>query len=147
MPYGIQAPLSELALVVEQGFKPMRGTLTEGRYVTLEQNGFAVTNPSNAAANHADVSQRWVVHQLDVANNSPTFNFSSAVDGRWLSQQTSLSNSVSGAGVYTVTFVGNDGGYTFQTENRDYLAISSHGEVVIQSQPAPFQLYSVSYTS
>jgi phospholipase C len=140
----------------EQGYKPMRGALTEGRYITIEANGFALTNPSistnqlsttAALANHSDIHQRWVVHQLDVALNVPQFNISSAVDGKYISQQTSLSTAVSGAEVYTVTFLGNGNGYTLQNENGGYLTIDVNGNLVVSNMPQGFQFYSVTYNT
>jgi phospholipase C len=120
-PYRTQITVTEMHTLSGQGFKPMRGALTEGRYLTIEANGFALTNPSTstnqlsttaALADHSDIHQRWVVHQLDVALDVPQFNISSAVDGKYLSQHTSLSTAVAGAEVYTVTFLGNGQGYT-----------------------------------
>jgi phospholipase C len=66
-PYGIQIAVTEMHTLSEQGFKPMRGVLTEGRYLTIEANGFALTNPSTstnqlsttaALADDSDVHQR-----------------------------------------------------------------------------------------
>jgi phospholipase C len=43
IPYGKQGASTSLA--TEQGFKRVRGQLTEGRYLTPEMNGYALTNP------------------------------------------------------------------------------------------------------
>lgn len=42
VPYGQQSEAT--SLVTEEGFKPVRGQLTEGRYLTFEVNGYALTN-------------------------------------------------------------------------------------------------------
>lgn len=156
VPYGSQGSLDDLAKTVEQGFKPMRGNLTEGRYVTFELNGFALTNPVDGTNqfsatattdDHSQIHQRWIVHQLDTVDDGRVFHISSAADGRWVSQHTSLSNSESGAQDYTVTFLGNGKGYSLQKENGKYLAIDESGSIVIQSQSVGFQLYAVTYTT
>ena len=155
-PYGIQIAVTEMHTLSEQGFKPMRGALTEGRYITIEANGYALTNPSTstnqlsttpALADHSDIHQRWVVHQLNVAIDVPQFNISSAVDGKFLSQRTSLSTAVSGAEAHTVTFLGNGMGYTLQKESGSYLTVDVNGALVISSTPQGFQFYSVTYST
>jgi phospholipase C len=88
-----------------------------------------------------------VVHQLDVALDVPQFNSSSAVDGKYLSQHTSLSTAVTGAELYTVTFLGNGQGYTLQKENGSYLTVDVNGNLVISSTPQGFQFYSVTYST
>lgn len=161
VPYGIQAPPEELAGVVEHGFKEMRGSLTEGRFVVFEANGFALANPNTTVANgtttaltatpatadHADVLQRWVVHQLDIAGNSATFNISSAAGGSWLGSNSSLSGNLADAQAYTVSFSG--GTYTLQNTNGEYLAITSGGDLVAQEEAdgAGYKLYAVTYYS
>jgi phospholipase C len=145
-PYGAQIAVTEMHTLSEQGFKLMRGALTEGRYITIKANGYALTNPSTstnqlsttaALSDHSDIHQRWIVCQLDVALNVPQFNISSAVDGKFLSQHTSLSTAVSGAEVYTVKFLGNG----------SYLTVDVNGNLVISTTPQGFQFYSVTYSS
>jgi phospholipase C len=87
------------------------------------------------------------VHQLDVALDVPQFNSSSAVDGKYLSQHAFLSTAVTGAEVYTVTFLGNGQGFTLQKENGGYLTVDVNGNLVISSTPQGFQFYSVTYST
>ena len=133
----------------------MRGNLTEGRYVTMEANGFTVTNPSNASfgitatpatSTHSDINQRWVVHQLDIDNNGAQFNISSALDGRWVTQNGTLSSTVNEAQPFTVNFLSDGQGYTFTTSNAQYMSIDSGGWGIASTQFA-FQLYAVTYSS
>ena len=148
-PYGIQAPASQLYLLSEQGFKPIRGTLTEGRYLTFESNGYALTVSGSqfiateAAAAHDDINQRWIVHELEEGGTQ--FNISSAATNMWVSQHTSLSYNVSGAEVYIISFVGD--GYTLQKENGDFLTFGGEGDVVISSSAQSFEVFSVTYST
>jgi phospholipase C len=150
-PYGNQAPASQLHLLSEQGFKPVRGTLTEGRYLTFESNGYALTvsgsqsqiAATKSTATHNEISQRWIVHVLEEGGTQ--FNISSAANGMWVSQHTSLSHDVSGVEVYTIEFMG--AGYTLRKENGDYLTIDWRGDVVISSSPQSFEVFSVTYST
>jgi len=151
IPWGQQTVAD--SLVSEDGFKSVRGYLTEGRYLTFELNGFALTNPVDstnqftttpATAAHDSINQRWIVHQLE--QGGTTFNISSAADGRWVSQHTSLAHLLSGAETYTITYFSGQG-YTLAKENGDYLTFDTKGNLVIASKPAYFSLFSVTYSS
>jgi phospholipase C len=87
IPYGIQSVGT--SLVTEQGFKQVRGQLTEGRYLTFEMNGFALANPGDgllaataSTANLETLNQRWILHESNSQENQ--FDLSSAVDGKYL---------------------------------------------------------------
>jgi phospholipase C len=151
-PYGSQAPAPQLHLLSEQGFKPVRGTLTEGRYLTFESNGYALSiDPAEssqfiateATSAHEDINQRWIVHVLEEGGTK--FNISSAANGMWISQHTSLTHAVSGAEVYTIDF--GSAGYTLQKENGDFLTFDGEGNVVISSSAVGFEAYSVTYST
>jgi phospholipase C len=137
----------------EQGFKVMRGALTEGRYIVFELGGYALTNAGKpatdftaikATSNHEQISQRWVVHALTTGGN--TFTISSARDGRYIGAHTGLIDNNSGAEVYTVSFVQSKG-YALQKENGKYVTIDGNGDVQIVSQVVYFNAYSVTYSS
>ncbi len=151
IPYGQQT--EENSLVYEDGFKGVRGYLTEGRYLVLESNGYALSNPSDGTkqfgttpvtAQHESKSQRWVLHALEAEGT--TFNITSAVDGLYISQHSSLSASVTGAEVYNVTYVGNSQ-YVMQKENGKYLNIQAGGVLSFDSTPIPYSIFSVTYNS
>ena len=150
IPYGNQT--EEDALFFEDGFKALRGNLLEGHYVVFESNGHAITNPGSgnqftstaATAQHKDIHQRWVLHQL--ADEGTEFYVTSAVDGKYISQHTSLANSKSGAQTYNITYLGG-GKYALQKENGKYLNIKADGTISIDSTPTGFNAYSVTYHS
>ena len=159
-PYGPANANADMSRTVEEGFRLVQGYLTEGRFLVLEQGGYAITNPGgsdivlSAATNgHEQKSQRWVVHATGGAPTvggqgatSGQYIFSSAADGRYLADHTSLSQSSSGAETYTINFLGNGQGYSLQKENGKYLNVKD-GEIYISSDISGWQIYSVSYLS
>ena len=130
VPYGPSNANADPSLLVEEGFKPIRGQLTEGRFLTFEMNGSALTASSvgsllsweQASARHRDKAQRWVVHQVgsnDYTQNSNEFLISSAVDGRYISGAPSLTliKSKASAGTFTFNDLGNGKGYAVSAGN------------------------------
>ncbi|RDW63537.1 hypothetical protein BP6252_11082 [Coleophoma cylindrospora] len=151
IPYGNQTEKD--SLVYEDGFKGVRGYLTEGRYLVFESNGYALSNPSDsrnqfstalATATHEAIAQRWVLHAL--ATEGTEFHIKSAVNSMYMSQQSSLSASVSDAEIYNVTYVGSSQ-YVMQRANGDYLNIKPNGGLSFNSWPVPYKIYSVTYNS
>lgn len=151
IPYGQQTEKN--SLVFEDGFKGVRGGLGEGHYLVFESNGHALSNPSNAqkqfeatpaAAPYNSINQRWVIH--GIAAEGTSFNITSAVDGKYISQHSSLSVSVTGAETYNITYIGS-GQYVLQKENGQYLNIQSDGNLSFDSKPVPYTVYSVTYSS
>jgi len=151
VPYDSQIDAKNVSSLSEQGFKEMRGSLTEGRYIVLELGGYALTNPgtsditaTKATSKHDGIAQRWVVHSLTDGGN--TFTISSAKDGRYIGSHTGLIDSSNGAQTYTVGFAAGKG-YLLQKENGKYLTIDGNGAVQITSDFTYFKAYSVTYTS
>jgi len=149
IPYGIQT--EETALIYENGFKGVRGALNEGHYLVFESNGYALSNPSDgtkqfgttkATAAHDAKAQRWVIH--GIAEEETAFNITSAVDGSYISQHSSLSISVSGAEVYEVVYIGSSL-YTLQKQNGDYLNIAAGGTLSFDTKAVPYSVFSVTY--
>lgn len=153
VPYDNQISANAVPSLSEDGFKPMRGALTEGRYIVFELNGFALTNPgepsaefraTKATSTHSDVAQRWIVHVLEEGGNK--FTMSSAKDGRYIGSHTGLVDSSSGAQTYTVAFEPSKG-YVLQKENGKFVTIDGKGTVQITSEASYFKAYSVTYYS
>ncbi|KAL1859073.1 hypothetical protein VTK73DRAFT_7602 [Phialemonium thermophilum] len=150
IPYGNQT--EEEALFFEDGFKGVRGNLLEGHYLVFEANGHAITNPGSgreltataATAGHEDIHQRWVLHQL--APEGTEFRITSALDGKYISQHTSLATLESGAETYNITYLGSSK-YALQKENGKYLNLQADGTISIDSTPVGYNVYSVTYHS
>lgn len=149
VPYGNQT--EEDALFFEDGYKGVRGYLTEGRYLVFESNGYALSNPhscrkllstSPATADHASINQRWVLHAL--AEEGTIFNITSALDDMYISQNQSLSVSNAGAESLEVTYIGGSQ-YVMQMADGKYMNIQSDGSLSFDPQPTPYNIYSVTY--
>jgi len=159
-PFGPENENSDPSKLSEEGFKSVRGYLTEGRYLVFEMNGYALTTGPNATdttgtkatADHRNINQRWVIHATggtatDGAEGSGTFLISSAADGRFLADHTSLTEDKSGAETYTISDMGNGKGYSLMKENVKYLSINSNGTIDIFGGGGGFQIFSVTYQS
>jgi phospholipase C len=154
VPFGKQDSLySETSLYTEDGFKKVRGSLTEGRYLTFEAYGNALTNQkhsnvvSTAAAtpNHEQIEQRWVIHEVDSDKNQ--FTISSAADGKYITVNGALSSKASAAHHFAITDLGGSKGYTIKTLGGLYLTLSKRGAVSISKTPTSFTIYSVTYAA
>jgi phospholipase C len=163
VPYGPENANADPSLLVEEGFKPVRGSLTEGRYLTFEMNGYALTSAmeSNgstekgvtatiATVSHDSKAQRWVLHQVETNNftkNSVEFMISAAVDGRYISPSLKFSpgNSKTSAGTFTITDLGNGQGYAISAGKNGFLGISSCGAVEEATVKNGFSVFSVTY--
>ncbi len=147
IPYGPENEALVPSTLSEDGFKTVRGYLTEGRYLVFEMNGYALTNPSPTATDftatpatltHNAKNQRWVLHATggtatDGGVGAGTFTVTSALDGRYIKSHTSAD-------------FGNGLGYTLVKENGKYLNINSDGVIdIIGTIPVGFQVYSVTY--
>ncbi|PLB33161.1 nonhemolytic phospholipases C family protein [Aspergillus candidus] len=120
-PFGEQDNVTE-ALWFEDGYKEVVGGLTEGRYLTFEQQGKALTNPGHNAsavtrapahADHRDRKQRWVIHYTE-DEESQIFRVSSALDGRWLGPRGTLVSKREKAADVRTKFLGNGKGYKLE---------------------------------
>jgi phospholipase C len=154
VPYGPENANQDLSQLVEYGFKQVRGDLTEGRYLTFEMNGYALTNSgrgtthvssSKVTDRHDSKSQRWVIHQVgDQTGNS--FIISSAVDGQYIAYLQGLTPSADLAQTYSISDLGNGQGYTLQTGSL-FLEIDSDGLVLDTTGGQGFSIFSVTYHS
>ncbi|RMZ86629.1 hypothetical protein DV736_g6143, partial [Chaetothyriales sp. CBS 134916] len=147
VPYGNQS--EENSLISEEGFKSVRGYLTEGRFLTFEAFGFALTNTgcnsktlsaTQATSSHSDIAQRWVVHET--ATDSRMYTISSVVDGRYIGNQTSLVSKPQ-ALVHNITYLGGGQGYTLFNSDGKYITIDQQGHVNMATSGQGFSIFSV----
>ncbi|KAG9664115.1 phosphoesterase-domain-containing protein, partial [Aureobasidium melanogenum] len=150
VPYGEQSEAS--ALATEQGFKAVRGQLTEGRFLVFEKNGFALASPSfgsssltatRASPIHDIVAQRWILHQLKQGGNQ--FTLESVSTSKCAAGLSNMSPCSQTAPI-TINDLGNGQGHTLQVSNGEYLSINKNGKVVLTSKVDGFQLFSVTYS-
>ncbi|KUJ11580.1 uncharacterized protein LY89DRAFT_739008 [Mollisia scopiformis] len=127
------------ALATEEGFKQVRGNLTEGRYLVFEQNGYALANTGGAemttmvaTPDHELIVQQWVVEQYEAF--VPNFKFYSVVDKRYVEN-------------VVIEYLGADVGYSLFCDGL-YWGIENNetaGIMQFSSKPAGFNIYSVTY--
>ncbi len=156
--YSVQRPpvpysnISGAALDVrglaEDGFKEMRGNLTEGRYVVFEAGGSALTHvgdmagTTEAGEKHDNKAQRWVAHAVEIGGDQ--FRIASALDGTWLVADGSLTPDISKAEAFAVLFA-TSRGYALRRVNGKWLAPGQKGEVDWSHDPAYWKAFSVTY--
>ncbi|KAL6252362.1 hypothetical protein RBB50_000080 [Rhinocladiella similis] len=137
----------------EQGFKVMRGALTEGRWIVFELDGWALSNTggprvgaTTQTSKHDDIAQRWVVHQLTEGGSS--FKVSSAKDGRYLGGAFGAlcGHDQSAAQEYIITYKAGQG-YSLQLKDGPFLSINRRGRAVESDAPVYFQAFSVTYNN
>ena len=123
VPFGSANANQNMSLLVEEGFKQVRGQLSEGRYLVLEISGFALTNVhgkivdlSPATAAHEDIRQRWIIHAADDAPIPTSFYIQSALDKTYLAAQPlgSLVKDIKDAQAFTFEYKPNGATYTVQ---------------------------------
>ncbi|KAJ5218926.1 non-hemolytic phospholipase C precursor [Penicillium cinerascens] len=123
VPFGSANANQNMSLLVEEGFKQVRGQLSEGRYLVFEISGFALTNVrgkivdlSPATAAHEDIRQRWVIHAADDAPIPTSFYIQSALDKTYLGADPlgSLVKNVKDAQAFTFEYQPNGATYTVQ---------------------------------
>jgi phospholipase C len=103
-----------MSLLVEEGYKPVRGKLTEGRYLTFETLGLALSNVqgqfvsvSLATDRHERLDQRWIVHSVGGPNYGNKFYIQSALDGQYIARLPrigSLTNDEDYAQAFSITY-------------------------------------------
>lgn len=154
VPYGPDNANAVVSNLTEEGFKQVRGALTEGRYLTFEYNGMALANnkgslsASKATAKHNDIKQRWVLHQQGAADSN-VFKISSAVDGTYIAASLALTSKAGNAQAFTLKFLGNGKGYSVGLGAGNAIGMVQQGQakLVSTSQASEFQIFSVTYHS
>jgi phospholipase C len=160
-PFGPTNEALDPSTLSEQGFKSVRGYLTEGRYLIFEMNGYALTVSSTNATDitgtkatsiHNRKNQRFVIHATSGTatlggEGAGAFLISSALDKQYIADHKSFSKAVSGAETYTIEDLGSGQGYSLMKENGKFLSIDGNGVIDIISQAAGFRVFSVTYQS
>lgn len=151
VPYTGPGAIDDMASVVEKGFKPIRGQLTEGRYLVLETNGQALTAQrcskntavklTPATAKHEKPSQRFVVHQVDPYKNDFLI---SCIDGRYICGSNILCDDKSQAITFTVDFTPSKG-YTFHDRSTSGYFGSMGSLLTSTAPPTYWKIFSVNY--
>ncbi|PFH57631.1 hypothetical protein XA68_14770 [Ophiocordyceps unilateralis] len=151
VPYTGEGARENMASLVEAGFKPMRGRLTEGRFLVLVMNSYALSSAphtktaflSRSTERHEAPEQRWVAHAVKQGGHE--FTLSSAVDGRFLSADADLCAEPGEALKLVVDFRPSEG-YGFRLQHSGlYLAASEDGILCFVEDGRYWTLYAVNY--
>ncbi|KAJ4156123.1 hypothetical protein LMH87_001336 [Akanthomyces muscarius] len=159
IPYGEENAKQDMSSLVEDGFKTMRGQLTEGRYVVFEADGFALTNLggivgiSSGNRKHDKIEQRWILHSL--ADYGNQFYLQSAKDKEYIRAGGTLTSDKNKAQTLTIDYHADTAGYTLKAgggkravtvETRTHRT-RTKGEVNWSGGGTKFTAYAVSYKS
>jgi phospholipase C len=159
VPWGPENANQNLTLLVEEGFKPVRGRLSEGRYLTFEAANLALTNVdgktvgvSAATANHEDIRQRWIVNAVGDLATTSTFTIQSALDKTYISgfPLGFLTSDVTKAQAFTFSYTPNGATYSVSLRERanSFVSLLENIESAIawdNKEAGQFKIYSVSY--
>jgi phospholipase C len=126
-----------MSRLVEQGFKQVRGQLTEGRYLTFEMLGFALTNLngtfvgiSRATKKHESPKQRWIIHTVGGPGAGSQFYIQSSVDKKYIAALPlvgRLTANIAKAQAFTITYKPHGAGY--------FLSIAEKPETFVNLLP------------
>jgi phospholipase C len=158
IPYGEQNPAD--ALWTETGFRPVRGILTEGRYLvfqdTTSSKGLAVSStrgrstlgsssvPSNK---ESDPSLRFIIHEQAIFPEAKYLIQSAFLDSSSSYLDSDLEfTSQDHAATFEITYNADGTSYSIQvvSSNR-YISIDKSGQVSLSSSPFNFLAYSVTF--
>jgi len=156
IPYGEQTINS--ALFVEDGFKPLRGALTEGRYLVFESNGRAFAyDPSirglgvaRAVPSHNSPSHRLILH---ATAPPPATTFKLQFAGSpllgYVADDRKETGSINSAAVFNIVDLGNGKGYSIsQVSKNRFLSLEGDlGDISLVNQATTFQVFSVTMHS
>ena len=150
IPYGKQS-LKELQSV-EKGYKPMRGTPTEGRHVALESGKYALTKRGNKVVagkktpQHNNRDQLFVLHAVGSAPRDLRFRISTSTfqdgkTGQYITQQLGLSDNKEDGAIFTISY--ENGSYSLEnTQTHQHLSLKN-GKAALQNDEASFSFFSV----
>ena len=147
VPYGNQN--ESTSLVAEKGFKPVRGQLTEGRYLVFEMNGYALTSSkghlttAKATPKHDDKAQRFVIYENEDGSKFAIESASDKIAVAIRGEMTLLSDK--STDTFTFIDMGDGMGHSIQAGDGQYISITSDGVMKMSQSQQGFQVFSVTY--
>ncbi|KAJ5914606.1 Phospholipase C [Penicillium tannophilum] len=153
VPYGEQTETS--SLYFEDGYKEVVGYLTEGRYLTFEKGGYALTNLDLSSVvsltatttDHSSINQRWILHYSS-DEESQIYYLESAYDGTYLGADGTLVSSKSKASEIAISFLGGGAGYILQYDGSTYIDVQNDSFTTFSTSASSegFSIYSVTFS-
>lgn len=153
IPYGETNANQDMASLVEEGFKPLRGLLTEGRYVVFESDDQAIevfddghVGVGNANRKHDKISQRWILHSYE--DYGKQFYLQSAKTKGYVQSNGKLTKDKKNAELFTIEYYPNEAKYTLDAGARKRSGGSQkRGALDWTGGGSYFSAFSVSYQS
>ncbi|KAK2612613.1 hypothetical protein QQS21_001385 [Conoideocrella luteorostrata] len=148
VPYTGNGATKDMASLVEHGFKPIRGKLTEGRHLVFEMNGYALTSDAKVGASkasnaHDSKAQRWTVHIEDMGGKF--FKISSDNNSKYVCAALGMCGSKDDAVIFEIDFKPSRG-YSLKLKDKtQYLTAGKDGKVSLSGSSAYWGVYSVNY--
>ena len=146
VPYGKQNSGNSMEVV--KGYKSVRGDITEGRYLTLEANGRALSHAngklgsSRVNSKRDDKNQLFVVHWLGSEPKDNSFHITTP-QGVYVTKSMKLSKNKSDAASFSFTDMGNGAGYSVRDDaSGKSLSIGKDGSLSL-ADGALVKIYSV----
>lgn len=148
VPYTGDGATKDMASLVEHGFKPIRGKLTEGRHLVFEMNGYALADgeratTSKASQDHDSKDQRWIVHVEQLGGTE--FKISNSDNGKYVCAGLALCDDKGDAIVFDVEFKASKGYSLKAKDDSKFLATNDKGELSLGSSSSYWSVYSVNY--
>lgn len=145
VPYGKQNVKD--ALRVESGHKRVRGDITEGRYLTIEQGENALeVNDGKLSVGQVDEKRKdtnklFVVHWLGTEPNDNRFHISDYNKKHYLGSSGELTSDSKNAGVFSIIDRGNGDGHDIKEKSGKYLSLGDN--VSLGDRSGAIHIYSV----
>jgi phospholipase C len=163
VPYGQQTPAD--SLWTETGFKTVRGSLTEGRYLVIESNsqnlalsakGSTLSTSAPTSEKFNTPSQRFVIHATDpTVASAKSFRIASAAS---VTDATAITNfstpfldsdlhfgSINSSAVFNITYEGGGVYNLMDSGSGQFLSIGNNGNVTLGKEAEAFKIFSVSF--
>jgi phospholipase C len=156
VPYEGEGAVKDVASLSELGSKQVRGYLTEGRWLTFEAGGKALTNigsggsyhmlgTSSATAAHEKKAQRFVIHAVEIGGSK--FKISSALDGAWVTASgTGLTTDMKSAEIFDLKFEPSKG-HVIMTKDGKYIGLGAGCRVSPYQDVQYWTVFSVTYNN
>ncbi|KAF8479385.1 non-hemolytic phospholipase C precursor [Gautieria morchelliformis] len=152
IPFGEQT--RQTSLIIENGFKSVRGALTEGRYLVFESNGDALAfddqsrglGVAPAVPSHDAPTHRFILHAT-APPPATTFNiqFAGSPSTAFLDQNNKEATLINNAAVFNITDLGSGKGYTVQqVPSGKFISFSENkASVLLGDHQQTFNVFSV----
>ncbi|WFD28763.1 phospholipase C [Malassezia nana] len=145
----------EESLRVEQGYKPVRGDITEGRYLTFEVGQKALSHKGDklsstqAQKNHDAPEQRFIVHWQGTQPKDQRFLISTASKNnrRYLTESLALDSNKNNAAEFSIVDLRNGKGHAIiNAKTQKQISMDEQGQVSVKGEAdSGFQVYSVTF--